>query len=60
MIVSIIGYLPQMLSFSVMGRNARNPFSLGFIIPIIVLLFVSGIALLVLGGVFDVIKKVRK
>ena len=43
-----------------MGRNARNPFSLGFIIPIIVLLFVSGVALLVLGGVFDVIKKVRK
>lgn len=60
LIVSIIGYLPQMLSFSVMGRNARNPFSLGFIIPIIVLLFVSGVALLVLGGVFDVIKKVRK
>lgn len=58
--VSIIGYMPQMLSFSIMGRNARNPFSLGFIIPIIVLLLVSGTALLVLGGTVGIIKKVKK
>jgi len=60
LIVSLLGYLPQMISFSVMGRNARNPFSIGFILPLIVLLFISGVSLLVLGGVFDVIKKVRK
>lgn len=60
LVVSIIGYMPQMLSFSIMGRNARNPFSLGFIIPIIVLLLVSGTALLVLGGTVGIIKKVKK
>ena len=46
MILSLIGIAPRMLTYSFIGRSATDPLSPSFLAPIIVLLTLSGIALL--------------
>ncbi len=45
--LSVLGFLPRLVLWSVVGINIFDPFTPSFIIPIIILLVVSGIAILV-------------
>lgn len=46
LLFSMLGFLPKLVSYSFIGRNVYNPFSMAFILPIIILLLISGISLL--------------
>jgi uncharacterized membrane protein YdjX (TVP38/TMEM64 family) len=37
---SVIGFLPKLISFTIVGRNVYDPLSAGFLVPIMILLFI--------------------
>lgn len=49
LLISLLGFAPRILSFSVLGNHVFDPFSVGFFGPIIIMLFLSGISMLVLN-----------
>lgn len=51
--LSLVGFLPRLISWSVVGINIFDPFSPSFIAPIVVLLIISGSSLLVLNVLLD-------
>lgn len=46
LLISVCGFLPKIISYSIIGRNAFNPFSASFIIPVMISSFLSGIGLI--------------
>ena len=46
-LISASGYLPKIISYTIIGRNAFNPFSVSFIVPVMVSSFLSGTGLLI-------------
>lgn len=56
-LLALIGYMPRLISWSVVGRNMTNPFTLAFTAPIIVLLMLSGLSLLIVDLVLNLVKK---
>lgn len=54
---SVLGYLPRLISWSVIGCNYANPFSFAFTAPIIMLLVISGISILLLNTLISLVKK---
>lgn len=58
--LSVLGFLPRLVSWSVVGRNITNPFTVGFTAPIIFLLIISGISLLLLDAILKLIVKDEK
>ena len=54
---SLIGFLPRLLSFTFVGRNVYDPLSSEFLVPIMILLFLSGISLLSVNGVWITVEK---
>lgn len=57
---SVLGFLPRILIWSIIGVNITDPFSVSFMAPIIVLLLVSGISVLVLRTLLNHIDKNKK
>ena len=53
---SILGFLPRIISWSVIGCNIYNPFTPGFLTPFIVLSIISGISLLLLDTLLKLVK----
>lgn len=51
--LSLAGFLPRLISWSVIGINIFDPFSPSFIAPFIILLIISGSSLLVLNVLLD-------
>ena len=51
--ISLGGFMFKILSYTIIGRNVYNPLSASFLLPIILLCFVSGCVLLVLCYVLD-------
>lgn len=51
--LAVLGFLPRLISWSVVGINIFNPFTPTFIAPFIVLLIISGLSLLVLNVLLD-------
>lgn len=47
LLISVSAFLPKLISYSIIGRNAFNPFSASFIIPVMISSFLSGVGLLV-------------
>lgn len=45
--LSVVGFLPRLILWSVVGINIFDPFTPSFIVPVIILLIISGIALLI-------------
>ncbi len=45
LLISVLGFLPKIVSYSVIGHNAFNPFSASFLIPLMFSSFFSGIGL---------------
>ena len=48
-ILSVLGYLPRLISWSIVGTNITKPVTPGFFIPFAVLLIISGISLLLMN-----------
>lgn len=57
-LLSVIGFMPKLISFTLVGRNIYDPLSAGFLLPIMILLFVTGISLLSVNGVWTTVEKV--
>ena len=47
LLISVSGFLPKIFSYSIIGRNAFNPFSASFIIPVMISTFISGVGVLI-------------
>lgn len=55
--LSLIGFMPKLISFTLVGRNIYDPLSAGFLLPIMLLLFFTGISLLSVNGVWTTVEK---
>lgn len=61
LLLSVIGYMPKIISFTFIGRNVYDPLSPEFIVPIMIFAFASGISLICVNGMWRSIEKtVRK
>lgn len=61
LLLSVIGYMPKIISFTFIGRNVYDPLSPEFIVPIMIFAFASGISLIFVNGMWRSIEKnVRK
>lgn len=47
LLISLLGFAPRLISYSVIGRHVYDPFSVGFLLPIIILLLISGLSLMI-------------
>lgn len=54
---SMIGFMPRLLSFTFVGRNVFDPLSPGFLVPLMIIFFVSGITALSVNGVWISVEK---
>ena len=52
LILSVIGYMPKIISFTFIGRNVFDPLSAEFIVPIMIFAFASGISLICVNGMW--------
>lgn len=57
MIISLLGFLPKLLSYTLIGQNVFNPFSLAFILPIVILFMISGVSLIGFNLLLEAIQK---
>ena len=64
LLLSIIGFMPKLISFTFVGRNFFDPFSAGFLLPVMVICLGTGASLLSVDGVWitaeRIINKERK
>lgn len=49
LLCSILGFFPKLVSYSIIGRHVFDPFSMAFLLPIILLLSVSGLSVFVVN-----------
>lgn len=56
-LLSVIGFMPKLISFTLVGRNIYDPLSASFLLPIMILLLVTGISLLSVNGVWTTVEK---
>ncbi len=57
-LLSVIGFMPKLISFTFVGRNVYDPLSSGFLLPIMLLLFFTGISALSVNGVWTTVEKI--
>ena len=57
LLLSVIGYMPKIISFTFIGRNVFDPLSAEFIVPIMVFALVSGVSLICVNGMWSHIEK---
>ena len=55
--LSLIGFMPKLISFTLVGGNIYDPLSAGFIVPIMLLAFFTGVSLLSVNGVWTTVEK---
>ncbi len=58
LLLSVIGFMPRLISFTFVGRNVFDPLSSGFLVPLMLLAFFSGISLLSVNGVWTAVEKI--
>ena len=44
--LSILGFLPKIISYSMVGRHVFDPFSYAFMVPLVIIFVLSGIAMI--------------
>ena len=57
-LLSVIGVLPRLLSFTIAGRNLYDPLTPGFLIPLAFITFLSGFTCLSANGVWNVTERI--
>ena len=60
LLLSTLGYLPKLISYSVIGKNVYNPFSMAFMLPICLTLLLSGMAMFAINGILQFVNKTIK
>lgn len=60
LLLSIIGFMPKLISFTFVGRNLLDPFSTGFLVPVMVICLATGISLLSVDGIWIAAEKIIK
>ena len=58
--LSILGLLPRLISFTFVGRNLFDPLSPGFLVPLAVISFISGVSLLSFNGVLVTVERINE
>lgn len=58
LLLSLLGFMPRLISYSLVGRNAYDPLSIGFLLPLMIICLFSGITLLSVNGVMILIKRI--
>lgn len=53
LLLSVLGFMPKLISYSFIGRNVYNPFSMAFIIPIVILLLLSGLSVFGINAMIE-------
>ncbi len=59
-LISVVVFLPKLISYIIIGNNFANIFSSQFIFAVIILTFISGFFFLLLRGVWNGINKVKE
>lgn len=59
-LISLVGYMPKMAFYIIIGRNVSNPFSLKFTLPLILLALFSGVTLLIMRAAWEAIDKMKE
>ncbi|NCC86650.1 MAG: TVP38/TMEM64 family protein [Clostridia bacterium] len=57
LLISIAGFSLKLISFTIIGSNVYDPLSSAFIVPIIIILFVSGTSMLLVNGIISITTK---
>ncbi|MBR4765566.1 MAG: TVP38/TMEM64 family protein, partial [Clostridia bacterium] len=60
LLLSIAGFFPKLVVFTFTGKNMYDPLSAGFLVPIIILLFLTGFTLLSANGAWTVVEQIMK
>ena len=60
MFISVVAFVPKLISYFIIGNNFANPFSAEFTLPLIIITLLSGIFFLMLRGAWDVINIVKE
>lgn len=58
--LSVVGFLPRIVSYSLAGSHVYNPFSFAFSLPLIILFIITGFAMLGINGVIAFILRNKK
>ncbi len=58
-LLSVAGFLPKLVSYSFIGRNVYNPFSMAFIMPFVILFTISGLSLFGVNQMVDYISNFK-
>lgn len=54
LVLSVVGFLPKLISYSIIGRNVYDPFSMAFILPFVILFTISGLSLFGVNKMIDI------
>lgn len=57
-LLSIVGFMPKLLSFTFVGRNVFDPLSPGFLVPLMIICFLSGLSCFSVNGVWIGVEKI--
>ncbi len=58
LLLSLAGYLPRLISFTVVGRNMFDPLSSGFLVPLMIIFLFTGSCCLSVNGVWNGVEKI--
>lgn len=56
-IVSMLGFLPKIITFTFVGRNTFDPLSTKFLLPIMIISFITGLSCLGVNGIWSLVDK---
>ncbi len=54
---SVVGFMPRLISYTFVGRNVFDPLSPGFLVPIMIIMFFTGVSALSLNGIWVTVEK---
>ena len=57
--ISLLGYMPKMAFYIIIGRNVSNPFSLKFSLPMVLFAILSGFTFLAMRAAWDAVDKMK-
>lgn len=52
-ILSLLGFLPRIISYAMVGRHVYNPFSLAFMLPLVIMFELSGAAIIAINAFIE-------
>ena len=59
-VISLLGFIPKLISFTVAGTNMFDPLSIGFLLPVMIICLLSGLTFLSANGVWNLVDKFVK